>query len=595
MIFGCSKKEDVTPPILPVAKFSFEIKSKGLVAFKSQSEFADEHLWNFGEGIISVEKNPTQTFKKNGKFKVSLTVKNLNGSDTYSDSIKIADLNPPVSNFTFENKGLGLVEFSSTSVFATQYFWEFGDGKSSSENHPKHTYNGNGDFLVKLTVKNEYGEDSKTQILKLTNVSLPKADFTFVTGGEGKVTFSNTSQFATSYFWDFGDGLSSNLPNITHTYKENKNYRVKLIAKSVVGENEIEKLISISNIVTLTKNDLIFVSNYSGEQLIQALDGSSGNIKWSRGGFEGRIHGAISNVNGVLYFSTNQHLYAIDATNGSLVWKFAKNGSKTSPIVFNGVVYFGTDDSKIYAINSSNGSKKWETNVASSISATPLIHDNTLYIGTNSTANSGGIFYAIDINNGSVKWQRGSYFGSKNTSAKILGNNVYYGGSGGFHVLNIQNGNLVTHSYIRVEKSTPILSDNHIYGLVDGSEISKINLFPEEIVWKFKVSSSVDYSNPLLINNVIYICGQNNIWAVNSKNGVPVWSFQGSNFSSKNLTYANGVIYATDMVGGNTELIALDSENGKVIFRKAINGVLGDMTVLAKDGKTTYPGSTLQQ
>jgi len=233
--------------------------------------------------------------------------------------------------------------------------------------------------------------------------------------------------------------------------------------------------------------------------------------------------------------------------------------------------------------------------VASSVVATPKIHNNTMFIGTNSTVNSGGTFYAIDINNGSIKWQRGSYFGSKNSSARILGNNVYYGGSGGFHVLNSQNGNLVTHSYIRVEKSTPILSDNHIYALVDGNEISKINLFPETIVWSFKIGSSINYSNPLLIDNIVYICGQNTIWAVNSNNGLPIWSFQGSNFSSKNLTYASGVIYATNIIGENTELIALDYKNGKVIFKKVINGILGDMTVLAKDGKITYPGSTLQQ
>ncbi len=595
LIFSCLKKENITPPALPVAKFSFEIKSKGIVAFKSESEFADEHLWNFGEGNTSVEKNPTQTFKKNGKYKVSLTVKNLNGSNTYNDTVAIADLNPPMANFTFENKGLGFVEFRSTSQYASQYLWDFGDGKSSLENHPKHTYSGNGDFLAKLTVKNDYGENSKSQIIKLTNASLPKADFTYVIGTDGKVTFSNTSQFASSYLWDFGDGISSNLQSTTHTYKENKSYRVKLIAKNEIGENAIEKSISISNIVFLTKNDLIFVGNYSGKQLIQALDGSSGNVKWSRDGFEGRINGAISLVNGVLYFSTNQHLYAVDATNGNLKWQFAKNGSKTSPIVYNGVVYIGTGDSNIYAINISNGSKKWETNVASSIVATPKIHNSTLYVGTNSTANSGGTFYAIDINNGTIKWQRGSYFGSMNTSARISGNNVYYGGSGGFHVLNSQNGNLVTHSYIKVENSTPIVNDNHIYALVEGKEISKINLFPESVLWSFNLGSLSNYSNPILIDNNIYVSGQNSIWAINSNNGIPIWSFQGSNFTSKNVTHASGVIYATDMVGDNTELIALEFKTGKVIFKKTVNGVLGDMTVLAKDGKVTYPGSTLQQ
>ncbi|MCD8540902.1 MAG: PQQ-binding-like beta-propeller repeat protein [Leadbetterella sp.] len=594
---ACSGNDPVKDPDLPIAGFTFEIKEKGVVNFNSTSEFTEEHAWEFGDGKTSTEKNPAHTFGKNGEYKVTLTAKNPHGNHKASETLMISDLHPPVADFTFENKGKGVVEFRSTAAYAKEYSWDFGNGKSSLVANPSHTYENNGEYPVSLTVKNEYGTDTKTRVLTLNNVNLPQAGFTFVID-KGKVTFTNTSQFSDSYVWSFGDGKTATEQHPAHTYTENRSYTVRLTAKSGIGEHSAEKQVTITGVPPQTANQLLYVSNYSDKQLIQALDASSGEIQWSRDGFDGRVHGALSRVGGTLYFTTDQSLYAVDAANGNTRWRFPA-GSPASPVVLNNVVYFGASDSKIYAVNTSNGSKKWELQVAAPVSASVIIHNNVLFVGTNAPGSGGGgTFYAVNIADGSVKWQRGTYGGSMNTRAQIAGSNVYFGGSVGLHILNKDNGagheGLIAYSFRQVQHSSPIVSDNHVFALFGGSEFSRVDVGSDVALWTHNLNSSGNTASPVLVGNTLYISGQNRVYALNKGNGNVTWSFQGSNFNSRNVTYANNIIYVADNKGSSSELVALNAGNGSVIFRTTLTGVLGDMTVLAKDGKVTYPGSTGQ-
>ncbi|HRN57056.1 MAG TPA: PQQ-binding-like beta-propeller repeat protein, partial [Agriterribacter sp.] len=114
-------------------------------------------------------------------------------------------------------------------------------------------------------------------------------------------------------------------------------------------------------------------------------------------------------------------------------------------------------------------------------------------------------------------------------------------------------------------------------------------------LWTQNLGSSDNRASPVMIGNVIFISGQNRVYALNKANGNVNWSFSGTNFNSRNVTYANDIIYVADHKDSSSELLALNAGNGSVIFRTTLSGALGDMTVLAKDGKVTYPGSTGQQ
>ena len=136
------------------------------------------------------------------------------------------------------------VAFSNTSVgYTTSWLWEFGDGTTSTEQHPMHTYTAAETYTVRLTVANEIGSDSQTQADLITVAPPPPvASFTgSVQTGLAPLTvaFSDTSTGdITSWLWEFGDGTVSSDQHPVHTYTRAGTYSVRL---TVLGDGGIGK------------------------------------------------------------------------------------------------------------------------------------------------------------------------------------------------------------------------------------------------------------------------------------------------------------------------------------------------------------------
>ena len=59
--------------------------------------------------------------------------------------------------------------------------------------------------------------------------------------------------------------------------------------------------------------------------------------------------------------SDDNNLYALNASTGALLWKYATGGNvSSSPAVANGVVYIGSDDYDVYALNAGTGALLWK-------------------------------------------------------------------------------------------------------------------------------------------------------------------------------------------------------------------------------------------
>jgi PKD repeat protein len=127
-------------------------------------------LWNFGDGTTSTEWNPSHTYQKAGSYTVSLTVVGLGGSNTKTMEGYIQVTPPaPVANFmAIPRSGDGplAVKFTDTSTgHVSSRLWDFGDGTTSIEQNPIHTYTfkNTGDFTVSLTVTGLSGTDTETK------------------------------------------------------------------------------------------------------------------------------------------------------------------------------------------------------------------------------------------------------------------------------------------------------------------------------------------------------------------------------------------------------------------------------------------------
>jgi len=190
------------------------------------------YYWEFGDGATSTLKDPVHAYERDGDFTVKLTVTNGCGSNTSSQMIYIldAELNceAKIQVDSMVDKTIYLKDISRGDI--TNWFWDFGDGFTSSLQNPEHTYNYDGIFFVCLSIYDEISECAH-QVCRQVQIGAQSciADFTAnINSGTNTVQFTDRSTEATEWFWDFGDGSFSDLETPVHTYNEPGWYNVCL-------------------------------------------------------------------------------------------------------------------------------------------------------------------------------------------------------------------------------------------------------------------------------------------------------------------------------------------------------------------------------
>ncbi len=142
------------------------------------------------------------------------------------------------------------IKFSNTSENATYFKWDFGDGTSSTEQSPTVIYSNSGNFIVTLKASNFNSVDSKTQTINIKKPVDAVASFTYSINNSDtlpvQVTFTNTSDNATAYKWDFGNGTTSTEKSPTISYYEPGEYRVFLIASNLTSNDTLSHTVTIS-------------------------------------------------------------------------------------------------------------------------------------------------------------------------------------------------------------------------------------------------------------------------------------------------------------------------------------------------------------
>ncbi len=191
------------------------------------------YLWDFGF-TTSDKANPTINFTKPGEHNVRLTIETESGcvaTDIKRDFIKVGE--PVDIDFEASPREICIneeIEFQDLSGDnATSWYWDFGDGGTSTEQHPKYQYSNVGLFDVKLVVWN-YGCADSLIYENYIKVNEPKANFEYIQNCEDAqtISFNNLSIGADTWEWDFGDGNTSTALNPNHIYNQGGTYIVKL-------------------------------------------------------------------------------------------------------------------------------------------------------------------------------------------------------------------------------------------------------------------------------------------------------------------------------------------------------------------------------
>jgi|GEM_PF-3016537 len=211
------------------------------------------YAWTFGDGGTATGVSPTHKYAAAGTYTATLTVTNsasLSNSATAAVTIT-AGLQPPVANAGGPYTGVvgTAVSFSGAGSSDPKgeqltYAWTFGDGSTGTGVAPTHAYATAGTFTVQLTVTNtdNLSASATTTAKVATSGQAPVAHtsgpYNGAAGAAIRFSGSRSKDPAGSpltYAWNFGDGGTGNVVELSHTYAAGGTYTVTLTVTNQLG------------------------------------------------------------------------------------------------------------------------------------------------------------------------------------------------------------------------------------------------------------------------------------------------------------------------------------------------------------------------
>ncbi len=267
---GCTdikeKKSLVDVWQTPVASFSSS-NNKGCTAPHSVSFVntsvdnatgASTYAWNFGNGNTSSIKTPGNSYANPGSYDVRLIVVNSKGCRDTLIKPAFVEIQDVKADFTFTPSSgcsplkVNFLNSTTPKLSSNQYNWSFGTGAKGTAQDTIYTYYAQGNYTVKLKVTTALGCVDSIEKSNAVQVQ-PGPRATFTASDSSSCTAPLAVKFTAtgpgvSWFWQFGDGTTSNQKNPTKTYLDTGKYKVKLTVSSANGcidSNVVDDLIRI--------------------------------------------------------------------------------------------------------------------------------------------------------------------------------------------------------------------------------------------------------------------------------------------------------------------------------------------------------------
>lgn len=317
-------------------------------------------------------------------------------------------------------------------------------------------------------------------------------------------------------------------------------------------------------------------------------------LKWSYSPSEDPFYARCSPavVNGVVYFGAFYNLFALNASDGSELWRGGNEDYVSSPAVDGGLVYIGETDTSgdwVQALNTATGASIWEFGFSNPADGTSgiTVANGIVYTSICCSYPEQGVLYALSAANGAVLWSFAA--GYSMTSTPAVANGVVYVGSWDHYLyaLNAKIGaKLWSYKTGNAVASSPAIANGVVYFGSDDGKVYALNAKTGKRLWAYKTGSFVA-SSPAVAKGVVYIgSDDHNLYALDAKTGAKLWSYKTGSFVASSPAVANGVVYVGSF---DNKIYAFNASTGAKLWSYPTGGYIYSSPVVVNG--MVYVGS----
>ena len=398
------------------------------------------------------------------------------------------------------------------------------------------------------------------------------------------------------------------------------------------------------NLSPTVAGDVVLASAHG---VLHARNISGGSVKWTT--FDGADTGydwtlsPTTVVDGTVYVTVQDDgLYALDLADGSERWSMDAPANRYAPAVADGMVYF-TSQKTIHALDAENGTKQWQKTheyqptTALTVADGRVYADNREYVlaldatdgtqlwsqggyynfGGSSAYADGKLFcvtesgktFALDGATGTELW-RSTEIGQMTSSLSVANGVVYIISDGVFSArdekgafgLDAKTGDVLWRYeprdlsyYTDPSSPSPTIADGTLYVGDDMGYVYALGpTAPKGVNWRFKIAADMsgDWVNsahvsPAVGDGTVYNRDGYDLVAIDEESGTERWRFEGDSEPLLAPTFANGTVFVD-----SGPVYALDGQTGAVQWKRSFDDRCEAVT--ATDDGTVYV-STYEQ
>lgn len=260
------------------------------------------------------------------------------------------------------------------------------------------------------------------------------------------------------------------------------------------------------------------------------------------------------------------------------LWKYETQGRITSsPLFYENVIFFGSDDGKLHAVSAESGEEKWSFEAGSEVRSSPKLTDS----GNVVFQNHDGIVYALDAKSGKTAWvfKEGAVQGQTemdqwdyfDASASVDGDRIYIGSASGMmYALQEKSGEMLWQFKAGAPiKATAAHDDERVYAGDWNGKLYALNKTDGKLIWEYQTKPNLHHkaiqSTPWVEDGVVYLGGRNFfLYGLNAAKGTVLWE-QPEPAWVASPVYADGKLLAGNSNG--TFMKAVEPESGNMLWK----------------------------